>query len=284
MKVLITGAGGQLGTALVRVCTAAGDDVIAADRASLDIAVRDQVLGSITALAPDVVVSVGAWTAVDDCEADPSRAFATNALGVRHLAEGCRLAGAHLLHVSTDYVFDGSLERPYNEWDATNPRSVYGASKLAGEREAIDGCPGAAILRTAWVVGPHGSNMLRTILRLAGDPDRELAFVDDQVGNPTFSDDLAALLRRIAVTRAPGIFHGTNQGSTSWFGFAQAVLAAAGHNPDRVRPISTSELTPPRAAPRPANSCLAAPALTGAGFDLLDDFHVPLERTVAALT
>ncbi|HEY7628233.1 MAG TPA: NAD(P)-dependent oxidoreductase, partial [Ilumatobacteraceae bacterium] len=177
MRVLITGAAGQLGTDMVQTCMAAGDGVISADRDRLDVGDRDAVLAAITMLQPDVVVNCAAWTAVDACESDPSKAFALNALAARWLAEGCAQVGARLVQISTDYVFDGTLDRPYHEWDEPAPRSVYGASKLAGEREALVLGAAALVVRTSWVCSSHGNNMVKTIMRLAADRP-ELAFVD----------------------------------------------------------------------------------------------------------
>ena len=278
MKVLITGAGGQLGHDVVAVCAAAGDDVAAADHATLDLGDRDAVLGAVTSTRPDVVVNAGAWTAVDACESDPDRAWRVNALGPRHVMDAARRVGAHVVHVSTDYVFDGTKLDPYVEWDATNPRSVYGASKLGGERE-ID--PGSTIVRTAWVCGEHGANMVKTVLRLADRP--ELAFVDDQRGSPTFTADLAVAIRRLAADRRPGLFHVTNQGQVSWYEFVRDILAAAGHDPAKVRPIATADLDPPRPAPRPANSVLDNAALRLAGFPLLPHYRDGLAALVKRL-
>lgn len=284
MRVLVTGAGGQLGSELARVCTEAGDDVVALGRDRLDVGDRDSVLGTVLSVRPDVVVNCGAWTAVDACESDPERAYRDNALAGRWVAEACRRAGAHLVHVSTDYVFSGDKEGPYVEWDEPGPRSVYGRSKLAGEREVLAGLPGAAVVRTSWVCGAGGSNMVRTVLRLlAEDPDRELAFVDDQRGCPTFTADLAPALRRLAASRVPGTFHVTNTGPTTWFGFVQAIVAAAGRNPEQVRPIATAELDPPRPAPRPANSVLDGAAWRLAGFEPLPHWSGALERLVKEL-
>jgi dTDP-4-dehydrorhamnose reductase len=286
MRLLVTGAGGQLGHDVVAAATAAGDEVAACDHARLDVTDRDAVLGAITTWRPDAVVHCAAWTAVDACEGEPERAFTANALAVRWVAEACDRAGAHLVHLSTDYVFDGTLDRPYTEWDATAPTSVYGTSKLAGEREALVLGPQAAVVRTSWVCGEHGSNMVATVLRLA--PEREgqegaLAFVDDQRGHPTFTADLADVVRKLVVDRRPGLFHVTNQGAVSWFDFAQAVMTAAGHDPARVKPIATADLDPPRAAPRPANSVLDNAALRLSGLPLLADFREPLERLVSKL-
>ena len=212
-RVLITGAGGQLGRELVDAF--AGWDVVAADRARLDVTDRDAVLAAVTDVGPTVVVNAAAWTAVDACESDLRRALLVNGVAVRWLAEACRRAGAHLVQVSTDYVFSGELDRPHTEWDTPDPRSAYGRSKLAGEIEAA--AVGATIVRTSWLFGRHGSDIVATILRLAAEPGRELAFVDDQRGCPTFTADLAPMLRRLAVDRRSGIHHVTNDGPVSWY-------------------------------------------------------------------
>ena len=277
MRIVITGAGGQLGHDLVEAFD--GHDVVAADHGRLDVADREAVLQLLAATQPDAVVHAGAWTAVDACEGDPDRAFQVNALGTRHVAEGARRAGAHVLYVSTDYVFDGTSPEPYVEWDGPNPLSVYGRSKLGGERE-LDA--GSTIVRTSWVCGRHGGNMVKTVLRLDQQHD-ELAFVDDQHGHPTFTPDLAAMIRHLVVSRLPGTFHVTNQGQTTWFQFARDVLTAAGRDPNKVRPIATSDLDPPRPAPRPANSVLDNAALRLQGVPLLADHHDPLERLVKEL-
>ncbi|HVN50525.1 MAG TPA: dTDP-4-dehydrorhamnose reductase [Acidimicrobiales bacterium] len=278
MRVLITGAGGQVGRELVAAFD--GHDVAAFDHRRLDVADRDAVLGAVTALSPDVVVNGAAWTAVDANESDPERAWAVNALAVRHLADGARRVGAWVCHLSTDYVFDGTKGDPYVEWDRPNPMSMYGRSKLGGELELG---PGDTVVRTSWVCGFHGANMVKTILRLAGEHE-SLDFVDDQRGHPTFAEDLAAVVKRLVVERRPGVFHVTNQGAVSWYEFAREVLSAAGLDPDRVRPISTADLDPPRPAPRPANSVLDNAALRLSGLPLADDFRVPLARLVTRLT
>jgi len=281
LRVLITGAGGQVGAELVAAFSA--DDhheVIGVDHRTLDIADRAAVLAAVTSTVPDAVIHAAAWTAVDACEDDPDRAFQVNALGTRHVAEAARRVDAPVFYVSTDYVFDGTREVPYVEWDEPTPRSIYGASKLAGERE-LD--PGSTIVRTSYVCGLHGANMVKTILRLAAEHDT-LSFVDDQRGHPTFADDLAGMIKRLVVERRPGTFHVTNQGAVSWYEFAREVLAASGADPERVRPVTTAELQPPRPAPRPANSVLDNAALRLSGVPLLDDFRVPLARLVGQLT
>lgn len=279
MRVLVTGAGGQLGRDVVELCTAAGDDVVACDRATLDVSDRDAVLQTVVAAAPDTVVHAGAWTNVDGCETEPDRAYAVNALGTRHIAEAARMAGARVLYVSTDYVFDGAGTRPYHEWDAVNPLSVYGRSKLGGEA-AIG--PDDTVIRTSWVCGRHGRNFVKTILGRATE-GHALTVVDDQQGCPTFTEDLAAMIRRLAAARLPGTFHVTNQGPTTWYGFARDIVAAAGLDVGLVSPITTAEMQPPRPAPRPTCSVLDNAALRLSGIPLLPDYHEPLERLVKEL-
>ncbi|HET9732587.1 MAG TPA: dTDP-4-dehydrorhamnose reductase [Acidimicrobiales bacterium] len=259
--VFVTGAGGQLGRAVVDHLRSRGYATVAADRQAVDVADRDVVMAAVVGARPDVVVHTAAWTAVDACEADPDRAFAVNALGTRHVAEAAAAVGAHLCYVSTDYVFDGTAERPYTEWDRPRPLSVYGRSKLAGEVEAG---PAATVVRTSWVFGPHGSNMMLTVLRLAAS-GAPLRFVDDQRGSPSCTTDIAPVLCELALGRRRGVWHVTNAGSTTWFGFAREVAAAAGHDPASVEPIATAELDPPRPAPRPACAVLDNAALRLSG-------------------
>lgn len=279
MRILVTGADGQVGRELVEVF--ADHEMIATNHHTLDVSDREAVLAAITAVQPDAIVHSAAWTAVDDCESDPDRALAVNALGTRHLTEAAGRVGAHLTYLSTDYVFDGTKDAPYTEWDEPNPQSVYGRSKLAGEHEAA-ALPDATIVRLSWVCGRHGNNMVKTILRLAGEHPT-LQFVDDQRGHPTFADDAATMIRLLVVERRPGCFHVTNQGAVSWFEFARAVLESAGDDPARVEPIATSDLSPPRPAPRPANSVLDNAALRLAGVPLLPHYRAPLDRLVAEL-
>lgn len=277
MRVLVTGARGQLGTELLPLLEP--HEAVAVDLAELDITDRAMVLGAITEISPDIVINCAAMTAVDACESNVDQAFSVNALAVRNLAEGCRLVDAHLATISTDYVFDGAKSTPYNEWDTPSPQSVYGRSKLAGEIEAG---PGATIVRTAWLCGEHGPNMVKTVIRLLREHDT-LWFVDDQRGHPTFASDLAPVLRRLAIERRPGVFHVTNQGSVSWQEFAQEVAMAVGADPGRVLACSTADLQPPRPAPRPANSVLDNMALRLAGLPSTRDFREPLAELVAKL-
>ncbi len=281
MRILVTGARGQLGTELMaRLEPQAHHEVLGVDLPEHDLTDRDHALGLVTTFRPDVVVHGAAFTAVDACEEQVETAYRVNCAATRFLADGARRVGAHVVYVSTDYVFDGTKATPYVEWDLPNPQSVYGRTKLGGEME-ID--PGWTVARTSWVCGAHGANMVKTLLRL-GEQGGELAFVDDQIGHPTFAGDLADMLLRLAVERVPGTFHTTNQGATSWYGFAREVFAAAGHDPERIRPITTDELDPPRPAPRPANSVLDNLAWRLHGFAPSRDFREPLREVVGVLT
>ncbi len=280
MRVLVTGSDGQLGTELVALLKGrASHEVLGLDLPEHDLTDRDHVLGVLTAWRPDVVVHAAAMTAVDRCETEVELAHRVNCLATRFVADGARRVGAHVLYVSTDYVFDGTKDSPYVEWDTPNPQSVYGRTKLGGERE-ID--PGWTIARTSWVCGEHGPNMVHTLLRLA-DGDGEVHFVDDQRGHPTLTADLAPMLATLALGRVPGTFHTTNQGAVSWYEFAREVFTLAGADPDRVRPVTTAGLTPPRPAPRPANSVLDDVAWRGHGFAPSRDFREPLAELVARL-
>ncbi len=278
MQILITGANGQLGHELVRATIAAGHEVVATSHETLDITDKTAVEAVMTETRPDVVIHAAAWTAVDACESDPGKAMLVNGTATKYVADAAHAVGAHVVYISTDYVFDGSKSSPYEEDDAPNPQSVYGSSKLVGERAlgASD-----AIVRIAWVCGFYGSNMVKTILRLAEQP--QLKFVDDQIGNPTFADDAAAMIVRIAIEKRSGTWHVTNQGDVSWYEFAREVLIAGGFDPNKVAPIKTHELQPPRPAKRPFNSVLNNTSLRNAGIALLPDFRIPLKRLVSQL-
>jgi dTDP-4-dehydrorhamnose reductase len=207
------------------------------------------------------------------------RAFAVNGAATSSVANEAREIGARVVYISTDYVFDGDKPGAYIETDKPNPQSVYGASKLAGEHAMSNR---DAIVRISWVCGFHGPNMVKTILRLA-DNQSELQFVNDQLGNPTFADDVATMIVRLAEEQRSGVWHVTNQGVTSWFNFAQDVLSIAGLDPQRVIPISSNALKPPRPAKRPFNSVLDNMAMRSAGLPLLDDYLKPLQRLVHRL-
>ncbi|WP_419928322.1 dTDP-4-dehydrorhamnose reductase [Candidatus Poriferisocius sp.] len=277
MRVLVAGAAGQLGQEVTAQFAASVHEVVAVSRRELDVSRRDQVIGVVGSVRPDVLVNCAAYTAVDACETDAERAYEVNSWAVRHLAEAARRFDVHLCHVSTDYVFSGDKAEPYHEWDQPDPRSVYGASKLAGEQEAGSA---ATVVRTSWLCGRHGSNVVTTVLRLAAEGG-PLRFVSDQRGSPSFAPDVAAVIERLCVDRSPGLFHVTNQGDVSWYEFVREVMTAAGHDPDRVEPIKTAELDPPLAAPRPANSVLENRALMLASIPIPSDYRESLARLIS---
>ena len=265
-KLLITGAAGQLGQALVQEADRQGWDAAATDSHNLDITDPQAVWGELSRWRPEVVINAAAATRVDDLETDLDGALRVNAMGPRNLAVACRRLRMKLIHLSTDYVFDGSKAGPYVEWDATGPLSVYGRSKLLGEEWVRQQCPDHFIVRTAWLYGVPGPNFVTAILargRQLG-PDGELKVVHDQRGTPTSTLALAPQLLALAGTEAFGTYHATCQGETTWFEFARTILATAGLAV-RVTPCTTAEF--PRPAPRPANSVLENRLLQVAGLD-----------------
>ncbi|HET8976917.1 MAG TPA: dTDP-4-dehydrorhamnose reductase [Solirubrobacteraceae bacterium] len=255
MRILITGAGGMLGTDVRRAAERAGLDTVALTRADLDIADADAVTETVAAAAPAVVINCAAWTDVDGAEAHEAEAEAVNGAGAGHVAAAAAAAGAWTIHISSDYVFDGQHSEPYVESDPVGPVSAYGRSKLAGER-AVAAAAGdrSTIVRSSWLFGAHGKCFPRTILRLAGERD-ELSVVSDQVGCPTFTGHLANTLVGLAQRPAPGVLHVAGGGSCSWWELAAAVVAAAGL-PCEVRPIGTESYPTP--ARRPAYSVLGS--------------------------
>ena len=281
MKLLITGAAGQLGTDLVASANRAGLEVVGTTHTDLDITNKEQVARKIASVSPEAIIHAAAWTAVDACESDPIKAMAVNRDGTANIVSAARAVGARVIYISTDYVFDGTKSTPYIESDSPNPQSVYGASKLAGEQQldlTID-----QIVRISWVCGEHGGNMVKTILRLAASIPT-LTFVDDQIGSPTFTSDASPAIVDLAVSSRTGIWHLTNQGTTSWFGFARDVLTCAGLDAGRVIATTTELLQPARPAKRPANSVLDNDQMRKANLTMLDDYHIPLQRLVDVLT
>jgi dTDP-4-dehydrorhamnose reductase len=258
-RVLVTGCAGQVGMEVVRALQGCAQ-VIAHDRASLDLAQPSQIAERVRDARPEVIVNAGAYTAVDRAETETDAARAVNAVAPGVLAEEAKRAGALLIHYSTDYVFDGSKRSPYVEDDATRPLNAYGLTKLEGERAiAASGCE-HIVLRTSWVYGPHGKNFLLTMLRLAREKD-ELRVVEDQRGAPTSSIQLAWLTAELLQSRgASGIYHASAAGETTWCDFARAIFEDAvrmGIAPKapRVVGIPTSEYPTP--AMRPAYSVLS---------------------------
>ncbi len=273
MKVLVTGADGQLGRELTDAAVGRSDvELVGLGRAGLDITDPASIAAAMTNHRPDVVVNAAAFTNVDRCETEPDAAVRVNAVAVAHLADACRAAGAHLVQVSTDYVFDGTAIAPYPEDARRCPRSVYGLTKAAGELAVGDT---GTVVRTGWVCGLHGPNILTTVLRLLGQPGT-LSFVDDQIGCPTLGPDLARAVLDIAVARPGGILHASNAGVTSWYGFVRTVAELLGEDPERVLPTTTEALGRP--APRPAYSVLANARLHAVGIEPLPPYQDTLGR------
>lgn len=250
-RALVTGAGGMLGTDLVAVLADAGWQVTALDRAALDI--LDTAACEQAVAGHDVVLNAAAYTRVDDAESDEATAMAVNAEGAENLARASRAAGAVLVQYSTDYVFAGDGTGPYPEDAPLAPVSAYGRSKAEGERRAQAAHPeGTIVLRTAWLYGEHGPNFVRTMVRLYRERGA-LTVVDDQHGQPTWSHDLAEQTARMLATGLrSGVLHGTSSGSTSWHGFARAIVENLGGDPATVTPTDSAQFVRP--ARRPANS------------------------------
>ncbi|HKA91995.1 MAG TPA: dTDP-4-dehydrorhamnose reductase [Haliangiales bacterium] len=254
MKFLVTGGDGQVGRALARRGAALGHAVVAVGRSALDVTDRGAVDRTIASWNGDAVINAAAYTAVDRAETERERAFAANRDGAANLAAACARRGLKLLHISTDYVFDGEKPIPYVEGDPVRPINAYGESKAAGEAAVRDLHPGAAIVRTSWVFGIDGPNFVRTILRLARER-RVLQVVDDQRGCPTFADDLAdALIDLAARAHVPPVLHFCGDGPTTWHAFAEAIVAGArARGPlacERVDAITTAERAAPARRPR----------------------------------
>jgi dTDP-4-dehydrorhamnose reductase len=268
MKILITGAAGQLGQALMQEAGRRGWQAAATDVGDLDITDPQVIWQQLTRHRPAAVINAAAATRVDDLEQDPDLALKVNSLGPRNLAVACRRLGLKLLQVSTDYVFDGAKEGPYVEWDPPRPLSVYGLSKLLGEEAVRQQCPDHFIVRTAWLYGPPGPNFVTAILAQGRSlpPEEELPVVDDQRGSPTSTLALAPQLLALAETQAFGTYHATCQGETTWFEFARYILNKAGLETP-VRPCTTAEY--PLPARRPANSVLENLMLRLQGLDLM---------------
>ena len=268
MHWLITGAAGQLGTDLQRALADSGDgdDVLALRHSELDIADSAAMTKAVADFAPDVVVNAAAYTAVDAAESDEDAAHRVNTDGPATIAAALAGAalGGKLIQVSTDYVFAGDADVPYEVGDPTGPRSAYGRTKLGGEQAVRALLPDASyVVRTAWVYGAGGGNFVKTIARLERERDT-ISVVDDQRGAPTWSADLADALIELGRSAAPpGIYHCTNAGDTTWFGFARAIFEELGADPGRVLPTTTAAF--PRPAARPAYSVLSSAAWRAAG-------------------
>ena len=270
MRMLVTGANGQLGSALQRILPPA--DVIPKDLPDFDLtspACEDHIRGA----SPDIIFHVGAFTNVDQAERDPERAHAVNAQGSRRVAQAAKAVKARLIYVSTDYVFDGSKTSPYTEQDQPHPLNHYGRSKYEGEQAVLTLCPESLVVRTAWLFGHVGNNFVKTIMQLAHERP-VLEVVADQRGCPTYAEDLAQALHQLALSDLEGICHVTNSGNCSWYEFAQAIVRETGAQVP-VRPISTAQSGRP--AKRPPYSVLSQDRFA-ARYSPLADWRDALSR------
>ena len=231
----------------------AGHEVLACGRQELDITSAEQCNNIVSEYRPDVIINCAAFTKVDECETKQDFAFAVNQTGAGNLAKAAEKIGTYLVHISTDYVFDGSSKSPYKESDPVNPINIYGLSKLKGEEAVSESCSNFSILRTSWLFGLNGPNFIKTILNLAKEKN-ELQVVNDQQGCPTFTQDLAEAVLVAAEKRIQGIFHCTNSESCTWFDLARKAVSLIGKDPEMVKPVPTSAF--PRPAKRPAYSVL----------------------------
>lgn len=278
-RYLITGAAGMLGRDLQEALT--GREVVALTRAELDITDAAAVAAAVAGV--DVVFNCAAYTAVDAAETDEEAARRVNALGPATLAEATRATGAKLFQISTDYVFQGDATTPYPEDEPRDPLNAYGRTKAGGEEAVLRLNPeGGYVVRTAWLYGRHGANFPATMLRLGRDPERaSVSVVDDQVGQPTWTADLARQLVLLADSDAPaGVYHGTNSGQGSWFDFARATFQEAGLDPAKVEPTDSSQFIRP--APRPAYSVLGHDAWSRAGLDPMRDWRAALHDAASS--
>lgn len=261
MKILVAGAKGMLGTKLMSILY--GHEVAGLGKDELDVTDKKGVADAVSLYRPDVVINSSAFTKVDECETKVDLAFSVNSDGPKNLALACRDNNAKLVHISTDYVFDGTRAEPYKEDDSTNPVSAYGKSKLAGEENIRAIMDDYLIVRTQWLYGENGPNFVETILRIASERD-ELRVVNDQTGSPTYTKDLALSIRALIEKGCRGVYHAANSGSCTWYEFAIEILKLEGLD-KKVLPITTEEIARP--AKRPAHSVLSCDKLKDdAGF------------------
>lgn len=277
-KILITGAAGQLGSEVLERALEHGYQVMPFNHQHLDITDEAAVTEALHIYEPTHVIHCAAWTDVDGCERNQLKAERINSDGTRHIVRAAADVGAHVTYISTDYIFDGKKETPYEEYDSPSPISAYGLTKLQGET-----CirPTDSVVRISSVCGKNGKNILKTILRIASESS-EISFVDDQFSNPTFADDASLKILELATNNSSGIWHVTNQGSTSWYEFAKNVIDFAGIDVV-VNPIKSITIRNERPALRPLNSILRNKRMEDEGIQLLDHHLIPMERLVKSL-
>jgi dTDP-4-dehydrorhamnose reductase len=279
---LVIGASGMLGRELVTALRQDHERVVGLTHRELDITDEAAVHTAVRSSHPDNVVNCAAWTAVDDAETHEDAALLVNGHGARYLAEASADRGARLVQLSTDYVFDGDIRRPYAENDAPAPGTAYGRTKLAGERAVLQQLPCTGyVVRTAWLYGAYGPNFVRSMINL--ESERAIVHVvDDQRGQPTWTVDVVGQIRALVRAQAPaGIYHATSSGETTWFGLAQEVFQLLGADPDRVKPTTSSHYRRPAA--RPACSVLGHDAWARAGIAPIRDWRLSLRAALPAI-
>ena len=274
MKILVTGYNGQLGYDVVKELNSRSVECRGVDREDFDITDRDETVGYICDYAPDAVIHCAAYTAVDRAEDDEENCRKVNADGTENIAVACEKLRAKMLYVSTDYVYGGDGEAPFETDSPTNPKNVYGVSKLEGEKAVMKYIDKFFIVRTSWVFGINGNNFVKTMLRL-GDEKENLNVVCDQVGSPTYTPDLARLICDLIVTEKYGIYHGTNENFCSWAEFAAEIMKLGGKK-TVINPVPSSEY--PTKAERPHNSRLSKKCLDEAGIKRLPTWQDALKR------
>ncbi|MCE5169392.1 dTDP-4-dehydrorhamnose reductase [Paenibacillus profundus] len=257
MNILVTGANGQLGADVVRLFSEKGHHVVGLGRVQLDITNAIMCNNVIDEIQPDAVIHCAAYTAVDNAETDQDNAYLVNAIGTRNIAVAAERIKAKMCYISTDYVFDGTSSSPYYEYDNTNPLTVYGKSKRAGEQLVQSLCSRWFIVRTSWVYGASGNNFVKTMLKIGEERD-SLQVVNDQWGSPTYTCDLTLFLEELVMTEKYGIYHASNTGICTWYEFAQAIFEEA-KMPVKVEPCTTEQF--PRPAPRPRYSAMEPMAI-----------------------
>lgn len=283
MRVLVTGAEGQLGRDVVHVFNTVSNIVVSGlGRQELDITDFNQCKKVINLIRPDVIIHCAAYTAVDKAESDEDQAYAVNTLGTRNLAVAAESIGSKVCYISTDYVFDGRSDKPYKEYDVVNPINVYGKTKQAGETMVISFSHRYFIVRTSWVFGLHGNNFVKTMLKLAEERDH-IKVVDDQKGSPTFTEDLAEFIYELIQTDKYGIYHASNSGSCSWYEFAKTIIEEKKLG-TAIIPCATEDF--PRPAPRPRFTVMDHLSIRANGFkelrpwkEALSEFLIKLGNT-----
>ncbi|MGG1163726.1 dTDP-4-dehydrorhamnose reductase [Bacillus mycoides] len=273
MKVLVTGAKGQLGQDVLCLLENQPWEVYGFGREELDITNEEQVREKVLSIKPDIIIHTAAYTQVDQAESDEETAFKVNAEGTKYLAQAAEAVGAKFCYVSTDYVFDGTTNKPYKADDQTNPQTVYGRSKLVGEQYTQEYCSKSYIVRTSWVFGLYGNNFVKTMLRLA-EEKKELGVVHDQVGSPTYTTDLASFIINLVQTDKYGVYHGSNSGVCSWYEFAKEIFEQSNIE-IVVNPLTTEDF--PRPAARPKYSVLDKGMIEESGFEPFQDWKKALK-------